>query len=153
MSIASLITMGIGPDGSIPFLLTGGLGNYGGVTPTVTVEEFRKHGAGRPERLYSPPHRVAKRDKDDLRKVYEQAREVIPEKLQAGLAPVRYQTEAHTVSVMPPVSAIDFARFSEDLRAVQVLIAAYEAALDARERLRRRRADEERFILTIAEHV
>lgn len=141
MSIAALITGGIGPGGSILYVLTEGLDI--GAAGIVTVPAARKHGAAL-SRLYAYPFakRRKREDEDEetpsveiVRELYKEARRAVPESLQAGLLPLAFQVGSKRVTSLPPVRNVDFEKLAGDLQAVNVLFAALEAARQDEARL------------------
>lgn len=166
MTVASLITTGIGPGSSVLFVLTGGLGN-GASPPTtpVTTDDYRKHGASRrsnwpPARFYLPPgwkEKKALPTVEQVKALYVEAREEIPEKAQEGLLPVEFRIRAKAVKRLPAPSSVDFEalrRNVETLQGIVTALAKYDADFAAEqaemaELTRRKRLDEEAFIMIL----
>lgn len=159
MSIAALITEGIGPGSSLLYVMTGGLDSGAAVTPLPAApERLLGHGAGR---RYAPPHKIIKRadtlEVDELKQIYAEARREIPERLQAGLLPIEYQIRSKRVTTLPPVRNVDFGKLIENLQIINVLIVALqEARTQALETARvafmakqKRRRDEESIIMLL----
>jgi hypothetical protein len=129
-------------------------GTTGGVTPTPTPAAGRRRkamypGGWIPEKLYQPPRKkLKKRALKQLKKLYEEARETIPEDLQVSLVPPGVLFRARAVATLPPVAAVDFDKLARSLETIKVLIAAVEAQ---RERTKRRRREEETLLALLAE--
>jgi len=166
MTVAALITEGIGPGGSVPFLLTGGLGNYAGGTPAPAAVVDRIKPGGPAPRTYAPPYKIIKRkdetvDAKEAREIYAEARKVIPEPLQVGLLPLALQTRGKRVTSLPPSRNVDFEALALDLRTINVLIAAIQQAYEAaqaeaaklEQAIRKRKRDEEAILIILAQHL
>ena len=114
-----------------------------------------------PDQLYQPPKqkKLKKRALKKLKELYDEAREIIPETLQAGLVPAAVLVSARASVSLPPPSQIDFEALARSLETIRVLIAAVEAqrAADAeaeraeREKIKRRRREEETLIFLLTE--
>jgi hypothetical protein len=102
-----------------------------------------------PERLYTPPRKkLKKRALKRLKELYEEAREIVPQSLQAGLLPAHVTADARARLTLPAPADIDFESLARSLETIRVLIAAVEAQ---REKIKRRRREEEEFLAMIVE--
>jgi hypothetical protein len=83
-----------------------------------------------PDRLYTPPRkRVAEEVKAELRELYREALEIVPESEQIDLLPARFQIGTRAAT-LPPVAEVDFDKLSRSLRTIQNIVAAVSAARD-----------------------
>ena len=106
-----------------------------------------------PERLYTPPRKkLRKKALAELKELYEEARETIPEQLQAGIIPAEVVLERRAPRVLPTPVHIDFQALARSLETIRVLIAAVDAARKSEdEKRKRRRAEEEKLLIMLME--
>ena len=135
MSVAALITQGIGPGGSVLYLLTGGLDIAAAVATTT-----RPDGGRGSHRQYRPGERRARglewEKRKKIEELVEEAYQALYGELQSAVnepgtireavAPF-VQTASDTP--IPPPAAIDFVALSADLMRAEFLLKQYEAAL------------------------
>lgn len=139
MSIAALITQGIGPGGSVPYLLTGGLDIGAAVaaaTPAVDVAGpgRRSHQPYRPGERRQRGLEWTKRKKieelveEAYQALYGELQEAVnePGTIREAVAPF---VQAASDTPIPPPQAIDFVALSADLMRAEFLLQQYEAAL------------------------
>lgn len=101
-----------------------------------------------PDRLYTPPRKkLKKRALAQLKRLYEEAREIIPETLQVGLVPPGIALRSRAALSLPPPDEIDFEALSRSLETIRVLI----AAVQEQQRIKRRRREEEALLTLLAE--
>jgi hypothetical protein len=118
-------------------------------TPTVQRRGAMYPGGWIPEKLYSPPRKkLKKRALKQLKELYEEAHETIPEDLQVSLVPPEVLFRARAVATLPPIAAVDFEKLARSLETIKVLIAAVEAQ---RDRAKRRKRDEATILSLLAE--
>lgn len=113
-------------------------------------------GGWTPDRLYTPPRKkLKKRALAQLKRLYEEAREVIPGPLQVGLVPASVTLRARAPVSLPPASEIDFDALSRSLETIRVIVAAIQdqqrIAAEEQERIKRRRREEETLLTLLAE--
>jgi hypothetical protein len=134
MTMAALITLGIGPGGTVPLLLTGGLGIGAAPTPVTTRDGGRGiHRSYRPGERRARGLEWTKRRKieelveEAYRKLSGELVEAVnePGTIREAIAPFTQSSDA----VLPPPAAIDFAALSRDLQRAEALLLAYEEAV------------------------
>lgn len=158
MTVAAIIVQGIGPGGSVPYLLTGGYGAFS-AAPVVAVEDTGRLRRGGPApfsytRYYAPPHTIVKKKRAairELKELYIEARKEIPPALQIGLLPLGLIFNHRATATLPVPARVDFEKFAENIHAIRTLIAAYEAEMtrrdEAEKKRLKRRKDEEALLI------
>ena len=136
MSIAALITQGIGPGGSVKYLLTGGLDLGAAVVAPATTTRDGGRGI---HRSYRPGERRQRGLEWTKRKKIE---ELVEEAYQALYGELQSVNEPGTIreavapfvqvasdTPIPPPQAIDFVALSADLMRAEMLLQQYDAAM------------------------
>jgi len=165
MTVAALITEGIGPGSSLLFVMTGGLGSGAAAPQAAVVDEFRKHGASRranwpPQRFYLPPGWKEKKELPSIEQVkalYVEARKEIPLEAQAGLLPEAFRLRAKGTKKLPAAASVDFEALRRNIEVLQGIVTAlaeYDADFAAEQAeaeiiARRRKREEEALIVIL----
>ena len=155
MSIAALITQGIGPGGSVKYLLTGGLDMGAAAAATATRPDGGRAPRGRHQE-YRPGERRARglewEKRKKIEELVEDAYEALYGELQQAVNEPGTIREAVAPFVqvasdtpIPPPAAIDFVALSADLMRAEMLLQQYDAAL----RRKAEQEDEDDMILAL----
>lgn len=159
MTIAALITLGIGPGGSVKYALTGGLDLGATIVVVAAPTKYKFAGPAPgsywpPKKFYLPPGWEKKKPTiAQVKKLYVEARKEIPPKEQRGLLPARLRLEGKNTARLPPARLVDFDSLRGDLAVLRSLIEALvqrdaiAAAEVQRKRKKRRDEDALMFIL------
>ena len=135
----------------------GATGGAAVVTPSPAKRRKAMYPGGWiPDQLYQPQKKLKKRALTKLRKLYEEARDHIPEPLQAQLIPPQMVIDGRAHTRLPPIADVDFTALAQSLETIRVLIAAVEAArryeaemIRVQEEKTRRRRREEEILLSL----
>lgn len=133
MTVAALVTQGIGPGSSITYLLTGGLDI--GTPPPVAPGDgdyFRPRPA-KPK----PPQWVRQRDEDarlvkEVRQIYERVVEgktppaAVTKEIAQTVAPYVEPSRRTTIQPLPPSASIDWTALARTTEALNQLLAGLE---------------------------
>ena len=129
-----------------------GPGYFGPGAAAAAAVRLRRGASKPPTRYYLPPHWKEKQPtEDEVRKLYIEARKVIPQDLQHGLLPLDLQIKMRQRVTLPPVANVDFTKLTADLATVQVLIAALADAWAKEAKRQKRIRDENEFISMLME--
>lgn len=148
MTVAALVTEGIGPGSSILFVLTGGLGvGEATVTTTGGPRPLRKRKYRAPDWQRQDEER--RRLEDEVREIYARVVEgktsvSVTREIVETLAPfVDESLPASVTPVLPRAAYVDFSAVAADAEALGRLLQAFtrtQAAVAARELAERQRA-------------
>ena len=128
MTIAALITTGIGPGSTIKFVLTGGLDNLAAAAVVAVTTTQKRPGpfGGVPQRYVWPPPgwKKKKPSLEEVKELYLEARKIVPPREQRGLLPVQFRYEGHSDARLPPARIVDFGALRNDLSTLRGLLQA-----------------------------